>query len=63
MQILFETILFCSAIIAPALLASSFKSNSAHHVKKTTETSHAGYKLADRSPSRWLSRRKRTVTI
>ena len=63
MQILFETILFCSAIIAPALLASSFKSNSAHHIEKTAEASHAGYRFADMSPSRWLSRRKRTVTI
>lgn len=67
MQILFETALFCLAIVAPALLASSFKSDSAGTWSKAKVThgegASTGYELADKPAARWLGKRKRAITI
>ena len=67
MQILLETILFCLAIIAPALLASSFKSDSAGPMSNGGMTAGdngaSGYEFSRKPAVRWLARRKRQVVI
>ncbi len=66
MQILLETILFCLAIVAPALLASRFKSDSAGPVAKgcmnAGENGASGYQFS-KPAARWLAKRKRQVAI
>lgn len=60
MQIVFETALFCLALITPALLASSFRSDSAAHAERgKTSTPHFSFESS--TVSRWLGKRKAAI--
>lgn len=61
MQILFETVLFCLAITAPALIASSFKSDSARHAG--TDRTANGFAFSRMPSFRWLGKRKRVAAM
>ena len=61
MQILFETVLFCMAISAPALFASSFKSESAGRTE--AQDSASSFDFTHKPAFRWLNRRKRAAAM